>query len=159
MASLTSLGVFVLINFAAASSGAVFKPGRWYEDLRKPPWTPPNWAFPVVWSLLFAANATAGWLVWRAAGAAAWPALVLYGVSLIVNAAWSALFFGRQRMRWALIDAAALWLSIVAVMIAFAPYSLLAAALMAPYAAWVTVAFALNLRLIQLNPGVARAAG
>ncbi len=150
--ALISLTVFIGVNMAAASSGAVFKPGAWYEALRKPPWTPPNWAFPVVWAALFAANTAAGWLVWRAAGMEAWPALSLYAVSLIVNAGWSALFFGRQRMGWALLDAGVLWLSIVAVMAAFAPFSLLAAALLAPYAAWVAVAFALNLRLMQLNP-------
>ncbi len=137
---------------AAASSGAVFKPGAWYAALRKPPWTPPNWAFPVVWSMLFVANTLAGWLVWRAGGLEAWPVFALYGVSLVVNAAWSALFFGRRRMGLALIDAGVLLLSIVAVMAAFAPFSLWAAGLLAPYAAWVGVAFALNLRMLQLNP-------
>ena len=62
------------VMLAAASSGAIFRPGEWYANLSKPPWTPPNWAFPVTWSVLFVLNAVAGWLVWMAAGAdAVWP--------------------------------------------------------------------------------------
>lgn len=151
MSDLPALAAFFALNFVAASSGAMFKPGPWYADLRKPSWTPPNWAFPVVWSALFVANAIAGWLVWKAAGPAATPALILYGVSLGFNFAWSALFFGMRRMDWAMIEVVGLWLSIAAVLVAFIPLSPIAAALIAPYLAWVTIAAYLNLRMIQLN--------
>eukprot|EP01032_Pedospumella_encystans_P039032 gene39032-biopygen32561 len=59
---------FIVIVFAAASSGALFKPGVWYENLRKPGWTPPKWAFPVVWSILYVMIGYAGWLVWTTVG-------------------------------------------------------------------------------------------
>ncbi|MDX2233057.1 MAG: TspO/MBR family protein [Hyphomonadaceae bacterium] len=150
-ASLTALGVSVVAAFAAASTGAVFKPGAWYAALRKPPWTPPNWSFPVVWTILFTAMAVAAWLVWEAAGLSAWPALALYGVHLAINAVWSFLFFGKKRLDWAMIEVVALWLAIVAVILAFRPYSATAALLLVPYLAWVSVAALLNLRLLQLN--------
>lgn len=153
--ALLALGLFCLVNFAAASSGAVFKPGTWYESLARPPWTPPNWAFPLVWSVLFLLNAISGWLVWQAAGAAAALPLSVYAVSLAINAAWSALFFGLKRMDWGLADVVALWLSIVAVMVLFAPVSPLATLLQVPYLVWVTIAAALNLRMLQLNPAQA----
>ena len=158
--SWTALAAFFALNFAAASSGAVFRPGAWYETLRKPSWTPPNWAFPVVWTALFCANAVAGWLVWETAGSAAWPALALYTFSLLLNAAWSALFFGIKRMDWALIEVAFLWASIAAVMVAFAPINGWATALIAPYLVWVTIAAQLNRRMMQLNApvGASRAA-
>lgn len=152
LSSWASLAAFVVVNFVAASSGAIFKPGAWYASLRKPVWTPPNWAFPVVWSSLFLLNAAAGWLVWEAAGSGAWPALAIYGVSLGLNAAWSALFFGARRMRWALVEVMFLWGSLATVIGAFAPISPTAAWLVAPYLAWVTVAAFLNLRMVQLNP-------
>lgn len=158
-ASWLSLGAFVGVNFAAATSGAVFKPGEWYARLRKPSWVPPNWAFPVVWTTLFLMNAAAGWLVWEAAGAAARGALAIYGVSLALNAGWSALFFGARRMRWAMVDVVLLWASLAAVIASFAPYSTTAAWLVAPYLAWVTIAGALNLRMVQLNAPTAVAAG
>ena len=150
-----SLGVFVALNFAAAASGGAFRPGAWYAALEKPSWTPPNWAFPVVWLAIFTFNIFAGWLVWQAAGSAALPALGVYAASLVVNAAWSWLFFGRRRMDLALIDVVALWLSIAAVMVMFAPFSLLSTALLSPYLLWVTIAGFLNFRMIQLNRATA----
>ncbi len=152
LASLIALGAFLAMNFAASATGAIFRPGEWYASLRKPWWTPPNLAFPIVWTTLFLANAVAGWLVWQTAGLEAAPALALYLVSLGFNAAWSFLFFGLQRMRWALAEVALLWLSIAAVMLAFWPIRPLASLLIAPYLAWVTIAALLNLRLVQLNP-------
>ena len=149
--SLAALAVFVLANLAAASSGALFRPGAWYASLAKPSWTPPNWAFPVVWSVLFVLNAVAGWLVWTAAGAGAAGPLTVYGVSLVINASWSGVFFGARRMGLGFVIVAALWLSIALVMVVFVPVSPLAAGLIAPYLAWVTIASALNLRVWQLN--------
>ncbi len=150
--SLAALAVFVLANLAAASSGAIFRPGAWYASLAKPSWTPPNWAFPLVWSILFVLNAVAGWLVWMEAGTGAAVPLAVYGASLMINASWSAVFFGARRMGLAFVIVVLLWLSIAAVMAVFAPISPLAAGLIAPYLVWVTVAAALNLRVWQLNP-------
>ncbi|MDX2275857.1 MAG: TspO/MBR family protein [Hyphomonadaceae bacterium] len=139
------------MSFAAASTGAVFRPGVWYANLRKPTWTPPNWAFPVVWSVLFCAIAVSGWLVWEAAGWSARPALALFMLHLIVNAAWSFLFFGMKRLDWAMAEVVCLWLMIAALIAVFAPLSLTAALLLVPYLVWVSIAAALNLRLLQLN--------
>ncbi|MGF1456185.1 MAG: TspO/MBR family protein [Alphaproteobacteria bacterium] len=146
-----ALGIFIVVNFAAASSGAIFKPGAWYEALKKPSWTPPNWAFPVVWTTLFAANAWSGYLVWQAAGPDAALALTAYGISLVFNAIWSFLFFGLRRLDLGMAEVVALWASIAVVLVLFVPYSQTAALLQVPYLAWVTLAGVLNLRLLQLN--------
>ncbi len=151
LSSIVALAAFFVVSFAAASTGAVFRPDAWYANLKKPRWTPPNWAFPVVWSVLFCAIAVSGWLVWEAAGIAAWPALTLFAVHLLVNAVWSFLFFGKKRLDWAMAEVICLWLMIVAVIAAFAPFSTPAALLLTPYLAWVSVAAALNFRLLQLN--------
>jgi len=149
--SLFALGAFVLVNFAAATSGAVFKPGAWYEGLAKPRWTPPNLAFPIVWTTLFLMNAVSGWLVWEKAGAAALPAFAVYALSLALNAGWSALFFGAKRMDAALVEVVLLFASIAAVAALFLPHSPAAAALQLPYLAWVGVASFLNYRLLRMN--------
>jgi tryptophan-rich sensory protein len=107
--------------------------------------------FPVVWALLYTAMGVAAWTVWQVGGVSAGPVLLLYLAHLGVNAAWSWLFFGRRRLDLALIDAVLLWLMVAAIMVGFARFSLLAAALILPYLAWVSVATALNLRLLQLN--------
>ena len=141
---------FFAICLAVASSGAVFRPGPWYETLAKPSWTPPRWAFPVVWSVLYAAMAVAGWLVWRHVGFAPVP-FGFYAAQLVFNAAWSALFFGLKRPDIAFADLALLWLSIVGTLLAFAPVDGIAALLFAPYLAWVTLAGALNLAVWRSN--------
>ena len=151
-----ALAGFIGLNFAAASTGAAFKPGEWYAQLSKPAWTPPNWAFPLVWSTLYCTIAVSGWLVWEAGGTAALPALAVYVASLVLNATWSVLFFGLRRLDWAMADVIAFWLSIVAVIVVFATVRPLAALLLAPYLTWVTVAAFLNLRLLQMNGATGR---
>jgi tryptophan-rich sensory protein len=158
LSALIALGVFIVLNMLAASSGAVFRPGEWYEQLAKPGWTPPNWAFPVVWSALFLMNAVAGWLVWQAAGMAAGGALGVYVVSLVINACWSGVFFGLRRMDLGLFNVVLLWVSIVAVAVLFWPYSPVAAALQLPYLLWVTIATALNFTVLRMNPAKVRPA-
>lgn len=153
LASIVALGVFLALNFAAAASGAVFRPGAWYEGLAKPAWTPPNRAFPVIWTALYLINAVSGWLVWQAAGTAAALALGVYGLSLVINASWSAVFFGLRRMGFGLAIVVLLWLSILAVAALFRPFSALAGALQLPYLLWVTLAAALNLTVLRMNRG------
>jgi len=148
-----TLAVIVLLVFLTASTGAIFKPGAWYESLDRPGWTPPNWAFPVVWTLLYVMIAAAGYLVYSAQGLGI--AILLWGAQLVVNAMWSWLFFGLKRMDLALIDIGALLASILAFMVTAFPVSPLAAALFLPYAAWVALAGFLNYRMIRLNPSQA----
>lgn len=140
---------FFVIVFIAASSGAVFKPGEWYETLRKPSWTPPKWAFPVVWTLLYAGIIYAGWQVWNVAGLSV--PLIFWGLQIVFNALWSWIFFGLRRMRLALVDIALLWASILGFIVTAWPVSDIAALLFLPYLAWVTAAGLLNYSVQRLN--------
>jgi len=150
MSSGLALVGFVLAALAAASSGAIFKPGDWYRTLRKPGWTPKPWVFPVVWTPLYGTIAVSGWLAWREAGLFV-PAFLAYGLQLLLNAGWSGLFFGLRRPDLAFADIVLLWMSIAATIAAFAPISPAAAWLLVPYLAWVTIATALNLSVWRLN--------
>jgi tryptophan-rich sensory protein len=142
--------VFIVIVLAAASSGAIFKPGEWYESLRKPGWTPPKWAFPVVWTILYVLIGYAGWLVWTAAG---WSLpMMLWALQMVTNALWSYFFFGMRRMDIALVDVAVLWLSIAFFIVTAWSVAPLASLLFVPYLAWVTAAAALNHSVRRLNP-------
>jgi tryptophan-rich sensory protein len=151
LVDLLSLAPFVLFALAAASTGAIFKPGPWYAALEKPPLTPPNWMFPVVWGILYVGIAVAAWRVWLASGLEALGPLLLWGAHLGLNAAWSWLFFGRKRIDLALLEILPFWLSILAVILLFAQHDRLAAWLLVPYLAWVTVAAALNWGFWRLN--------
>ena len=152
LASVTGLAVFVILVMAVASTGAAFKPGTWYESLIKPGWTPPNWLFPVAWTILYVMIAVAGWLVWRDAGmTGARLALSLYLLQLILNAAWSWLFFGLHRMDLAMLDIVALWLAVAATIAAFFAIKPAAGLILVPYLLWVSYAAALNLYIWQAN--------
>jgi benzodiazapine receptor len=144
------LGFFVAV-FAAASTGAFFTPGAWYAGLSKPSWNPPNWLFAPAWAVLYTTIAVAGWLVWRQAGLG--TEIWIWAGSLMLNAAWSWLFFGLKRMDLAFYELVVFWLSILATILVFAPVSALAAWILVPYLAWVTFAGLLNWTLWRMNPG------
>ena len=154
ISSILVLIVFVGASFLAAATGAVFPPGDWYERLVKPAWRPPNWLFAPAWTVLYLTIAVSGWLVWRKSGlaGAALP-LAIYLVQLMLNAAWTPIFFGLRRPDLALIEIVTLWLSIVATIAAFHPVNAAAAWLLLPYLLWVTFAAALNFTVWRLNRG------
>lgn len=148
--------VIALLLLATAATGGYFRPGEWYDSLKKPSWTPPDWAFPVVWMILYAMIGYAGWRAWLAEG----PGLLtgLWLAQLVFNAAWSWLFFGLRRMDIAMADVSVMWLLIAAFILVALPVDPVAAALFVPYLVWVTIAAALNWRVWSLNPdAVARA--
>ncbi len=152
------LAGFIAAVLLVASSGAVFKPGDWYLRLAKPRWTPPGWLFGPAWAVLYIMIAVSGWMVWQVAGfAGAAGAFAIYAVQLLLNASWSAVFFGLRRMDLAFAVLVALWLAIAANAIAFAGFSQEAALMLLPYLCWVTFAGALNLRVWQMNRGAAAA--
>ena len=151
--SLLALAGITGATLGAAGAGAAATAPNlrpWYERLDKPAWTPPDAAFGPVWSLLYAAQAVAAWLAWRA-GPAPGPALGLYGAQLALNLGWSLLFFGLRRPGWALVEIAVLWVAIAATVAAFARRSRVAAWLLVPYLAWVTFALALNAAIWRRN--------
>jgi tryptophan-rich sensory protein len=152
MASLLALLALVVASFAAGIGGIVFRPGRWYQRLDKPSWRPPDWLFAPAWTFLYATIALAGWLVWRQAGfGGAMLPLSAYGTQLLLNAAWSPIFFGLRRIGWALAEMVLLWLSIVATLVLFYSIDAAAAAVLVPYLCWVSFALLLNLSVWQRN--------
>lgn len=142
---------------AAAATGALFQPGAWYEGLRKPVWTPPRLAFPLVWTTLYILMA------WAAMRVALRPdsgqALALWGAQIAFNTLWTPVFFGLHRMRAALVVMAGLWLSVAATTWAFWQIDAVAGAMFAPYLLWVSIAAALNASVLRLNPQANRVGG
>ena len=149
------LALFVFICLGTAGLGAAWtnlSVGDWYATLNKPSWTPPDWLFGPVWTTLYIMMAVAAWLVWRKNGLAdAWMPLLLFAVQLLLNTAWSALFFGMRNPGIALADIVLLWIAILATVIAFGRVSSLAASLLVPYLAWVSFATALNWSIWRMN--------
>ncbi|MEM8788113.1 MAG: TspO/MBR family protein [Pseudomonadota bacterium] len=147
-----SLIGFATAAMAAASSGAMFPPGAWYDDLPKPPWTPPNWLFPLAWTLLYAAIVYAALRI--APNPAAGPALALWAAQIALNGLWTPVFFGLRRIGGALIVLAGLWLAVAATLVAFWRLDTLAGILFVPYLIWVSYAAALNADILRRSRAV-----
>lgn len=147
-----ALILFLVACFAVAGLGSFATNPEiptWYAKLKKPAWTPPNWLFGPVWTTLYAAMAVAAWLVWKREG---WQAaLTLFAIQLVLNLAWSFIFFRFHNPGWAFAEIVLLWIAIAATAISFAPVSKVSAALLVPYLVWVTYAAALNLSIWRMN--------
>jgi tryptophan-rich sensory protein len=150
------LGVSLLLCFAAGFLGSIFvsdQIGSWYEVVQKPFFTPPNWIFPIVWTILYICMGIALWLVWEkdedAAHVRGWVPLFI--AHLIVNAAWTIFFFGYHATFIALVDIILLWTCIVLLMIGAGEIDKRASWLLAPYLAWVSFAALLNGAIWWLN--------
>jgi benzodiazapine receptor len=146
------LALWLGLCFAAAWIGSRFQPGEWYRQLVKPSLTPPSWVFGAVWTILYVLMGVAAWLVWRRYGlaGAALP-LGLFIGQLALNALWSYLFFGRHQPGPAFLDIIALWLTLLATLIAFWHLYPPAGQLLLPYLLWVTFAACLNVQIWRLN--------
>jgi len=150
-----ALPVFILVCLAAAGLGAAATTPEiegWYRTIAKPAWNPPSWVFGPVWTTLYVMMGIAAWVVWQQAGLVKRGGpLALFAVQLVLNVAWSWIFFGLHQPGWAFAEIIVLWLAIAATMAAFFYYSQAAGWLLTPYLAWVSFAAVLNFTIWQLN--------
>ncbi|GAB2517314.1 TspO/MBR family protein [Nocardiopsis aegyptia] len=154
--ALVGLVVFVAAVAAAALVGVLLSPdtAQEYARLEAPDWAPPSWLFGPVWTTLYAMIALAGWLVWRRFGwKGARLALSLFALQLLLNAAWSPLFFTLGLRGTAFADIVVLWVVLCATIALFARLSRPAAWLLVPYWAWTTFATLLSFTMWRLNAG------
>ena len=141
---LAAVAVVAAVGGLAAGSA-----GRTYAALELPPFAPPSWLFGPVWTVLYVMIAVAGWLAWRSSG---WSlALTLWSAQLVLNLAWTPLFFAADLYVWALLDIVVLLGLVAWTAAAFRRTSGFAAALMVPYLLWVGFATALNAAIVVLN--------
>nr|WP_279588170.1 tryptophan-rich sensory protein [Sphingomonas japonica] len=127
--------------------------GPWYYSLAKPDWAPPDALYGVAWTAIFAITGLGGVTAWRAMPDRRESEMLigLFAFNGFLNILWSLLFFRMQRPDWAAIEVIVLGVSVVMLMLYAARRSWLAAALLVPYLAWVTVAGLLNWQIVALN--------
>lgn len=159
--SLLALAGFGAVAIAAgAVSALVHRPAKnrlWYRLLRKPRFTAPRQAYPIVWTALYAGAAISAWRVWRTPSSPArTTALALWGTQLALNTAWSPLFFGAHRPRLALADLGGNLGALGAYVMAASRVDGVAAALVGPYVGWLGYGAATNAGIVARNGWLTR---
>lgn len=125
----------------------------WYAFLNKPEFSPPNWVFGPVWTILYALMGVSLYLIWNRGlkSSQTKNALKIFFVQLTFNFFWSIAFFGLHNPLLALIVIILLWASILYTILLFNKISQIAALLLLPYILWVSFAVLLNLFIVLLN--------
>jgi len=137
------LAAFVILVYVIGLSGGVFTDtGPWYQSLRKPSFTPPNWVIPVVWNILFLLIGLSGGFMYFQSERRSY--FIVYGVNLVLNFLWSLIFFGLKSPAWAFIELIVLWVTIAALIVLAWKRSRAATYLLVPYLTWVSFAGVLN---------------
>jgi tryptophan-rich sensory protein len=143
------------VALVAVSASLVTRPNipDWYAGLAKPAFTPPNWLFPVAWTLLYAMMALAVWRILALPGnhPGRRAAVAAFFAQLALNGLWSFAFFGARSPLAGLAVIVALIAAILATMRLFGRLDRTAALLLAPYLAWVAYATVLNGAIWRLN--------
>ncbi|WP_299968806.1 TspO/MBR family protein [uncultured Roseobacter sp.] len=147
-------GIFLVACVGAGMTGGLFPPGQWYRDLDKPWFTPPDWVFPLTWTVLYICMATAGARIALLEDNAV--AMGLWAVQIAFNGLWTPVFFGLKNIRLGMAVVLVLWATVFAAMVAMWQIDVVSGLLFVPYLVWVSIAAALNAGVWRLNPSVAR---
>mmetsp|Transcript_9310 Transcript_9310/g.16767 ORF Transcript_9310/g.16767 Transcript_9310/m.16767 type:complete len:195 (-) Transcript_9310:1864-2448(-) len=129
----------------------------WYQRVNKPSFTPPDYAFGPVWTVLYLMMGYAAFLVYEATKVTSTiPVLciILFVLQFVLNQTFSLLFFKARRWDLSMIDLAVLWLCIPACIAAFLKVNTQAGFLLFPYWAFVSYAAVLNFAFIRENPNL-----
>lgn len=146
----------LLICFSAAAIGSLFTYRAipaWYASLVKPSFSPPNWVFGPVWTVLYTMMGIALYTVWnkKTNNKEKKIGLRYFSAQLVLNTSWSIIFFGMHSPVLALLVIIALWAFIFFTIQKFMLVSKTAGVLLVPYLLWVSFATLLNFSIVLLN--------
>jgi len=143
----------LLLGFTSARLVPSGSQNPWYRHLVLPENMPPEWAFPVAWTVIYVLMGLALAMIINARGSTLrGPALALFAVQMAANLAWTPIFFGMHQVTTALMVLGALGVLVLVTMLVFGRIRMGAALLLVPYLAWVCYAGFLLYQINQLNP-------
>ena len=125
----------------------------WFDALRKPGFMPPGWVFGAAWTFLYILIGLSLAMLLHARGAQnRQRALLLFGLGLVLNFAWSPVFFGMHKVTLGLSLIAAMIVCTIVLILVLWKIRIVAALLLYPYLGWLMFATMLNYRIVELNP-------
>lgn len=147
--------ISITIPFIAGGIGSLAtfpNIASWYASLEKPVFSPPNWLFGPVWTLLYILIGISLYLFWKSrTKGSKTNAFIAFGIQIILNTLWSVVFFGFHSPIGGVIVILLLLASIVFTIRYFWYFSKAASYLLLPYLLWVSFATALNIAIVVLN--------
>lgn len=155
--SIPNLVFCAIACLAAMGFGGLFTPGEWYTQINIAPWSPPNIAFPIVWTILYICIAIAGWRIFNYGTR---QLKIIWVCQLACNALWSWLFFGQHWVLIGLIDIALIIILVSLLIVKCWTFSApsknktnlrLCSYLLVPYLMWLMVACSLNSYILIAN--------
>lgn len=146
----------VLIALSVGGLSATFTMGNMnlFDEIKKPPLSPPAILFPIVWTILYIFMGISSAIIYdhrKFMKTEAEVGLVIYAVSLILNFCWSIIFFNFRAFTFAFIWLLLLWSSILYMIAQYYRVNKLAAYLQIPYLIWVTFAGYLTFAISLIN--------
>jgi tryptophan-rich sensory protein len=153
--NIIKLAISLLLPLAIGAVAGMFTSQAvptWYASLNRPSFSPPNWVFGPVWTLLYILLGISFFLIWiEKVSKERNLAIKVFSVQMLLNFAWSFLFFYFNLIGVALLEIILLWISIAAMIYLFLKIKPLAAYLNIPYLLWVSFATILNAGYYFLN--------
>lgn len=148
--------IFILIAHLVGAFGSLFTISEiptWYATLALPSWSPPSEVFAPVWLTLYTFMGVAAYMVFnhRKTRDGVGSALTLYAIQLVLNGAWSVIFFGFHMIGLAFAEILLLAFFVGLTTIRFWRISASAGVLMLIYLGWVLFAAALNFGIWWVN--------
>lgn len=146
---LSLIGFIAGVVVVGGLIGYTSAPAEWYQTLHKPFFTPPNYAFAPIWTVLYIIIGFVGWRVFVQKPN---PELIKFWcVQMLLNFIWSPVFFGWQMVGSAMIICLAILFTTVGFIFKSWKADQLSAILFIPYLVWLILACSLNIGVFILN--------
>lgn len=144
----------VVICFVVGFTASYFQKdaiANWYPYLNKPALTPPNIVFPIAWSIIYLCMGISIGLILMSNSAMQKPLLTIFCIQLLLNFAWSMLFFYYRNPLLGMIDILLLDVVVTIFAVKSYPVNMASSMLFWPYIVWIYFATYLNGYILMKN--------
>ena len=145
--------LFLFITYTSSTIGGIASikyKEPWYSLLNKPEFSPPEWIFGPVWTILYFMMSLSIWLYWGS-NSRQKNTLYIYLIHLVFNSTWSIVFFVFHNLLLALIVLFTLIALIINLILRYKRVNMVSVYLMIPYLLWCCFALILNSSLLVIN--------
>ena len=139
---------FLAVILIAAVGSMFTATSGWYQSV-KPSITPPNYVFPIAWTIIYILIALSIYLSWTSSDKKEKKSLTTwFSINLAANAIWNPIFFGLKMPTLALVDIAVILISALVLIKLTWKINKTASWMLLPYIIWLIFTTLLNLLIV-----------